>query len=215
LVSGTDIRIEAGSALPQSKAAKQALLMDMMKMGFIPAEEGLKLMEIGGAQKIFERMRVDERQAQRENIRLRSVTVPMIQEHEMGWQQKVMQQDPSTIDEQGNPIQTPPVVPVNTYDNHAVHIDVHNRYRRSQGFEILPDDVKMQFEAHVQMHTMAMQQAQIEQFMAAMPGDGTEQQDGGAPPGPGGVESGGQPLGPGMSGVTDAIQQQQQPTMGA
>lgn len=41
---------------------------------------------------------------------------------------------------------------VNSYDVHAAHIEEHDMYRRRQAFERLPEEIKMIFEAHVQMH---------------------------------------------------------------
>src|SRR5258708_19832583 len=54
LRGNNDIRVEAGSALPTSKAAKQAFIMDLMKMGFIDPSKGLEVMEIGGINKIYD-----------------------------------------------------------------------------------------------------------------------------------------------------------------
>src|SRR6266498_763665 len=54
LDNALDIRVEAGSALPVSKAAKQALIMDLMKMGFIDPQQGLEVMDMGGINKLYE-----------------------------------------------------------------------------------------------------------------------------------------------------------------
>lgn len=250
IAKGMDIRIEAGSALPVSKAARQALLMDLITQGIIPPDKGLKLMEIGGVNKLYEEMAVDERQAQRENLRMRSLDIDEIMQHlayvneenarreaeeqatmpvQMpGEQPPQPETDPSQIPpmsqqipQQPNPTQTvasptagnpspaPPIggppppenspttppgpipplaaqrgqpyapvssagadistgdplqvpqniIAVNTWDNHPVHIDVHNRFRKSQAFELLPDPIKQQFEYHVQMHAAALNQS--------------------------------------------------------
>lgn len=73
IASGTDIRMESGSSLPTSKAARQAFIMDLMKNQFIDPTKGLELMEIGGVQKLYDELRIDERQAQRENLRMKSI----------------------------------------------------------------------------------------------------------------------------------------------
>lgn len=204
LQSGTDIRMEAGSALPVSKAAKQAFLMDMMKMNFIDPNKGLELMEMGGIDKLYDEIKIDERQAQRENLRMAKLEVNQImqyeqqvqnmnmqaQQQEMMMQQAQMMQgpvgtDPMQMQQQGSPMGSPMadpmqqmqmggemdlnsgaplqqpmnIVAVNTWDNHQMHIEVHNRYRKSQAFELLPDPIKAQFEYHVQMHAMALNQA--------------------------------------------------------
>jgi hypothetical protein len=182
IASGTDIRVEAGSALPISKAARQAFIMDMMKLGFIPPEKGLEMMEIGGTSRIFEELAIDKRQAQRENLRMRSLEIQQIEEQlaqvegsqmfsDFAEQQNTANQPPQQTDSLGYPItvdqpatQTPPIAPtnvisVNTWDNHAVHIEVHNRFRKSQSFEALDDMIKQQFEAHVEAHAQALMQS--------------------------------------------------------
>jgi hypothetical protein len=159
IASGTDIRMEAGSSLPTSKAARQALIMDLMKNGWIDPTEGLKIMEIGGVQKLWQQLKVDESQAQRENLKMRRLKPEELQQYEM--QAQAPQIDPTTgepmvDDTTGEPLAAGAIVPVNTWDNHQVHIDVHNRFRKTQAFENLPDEVKAQFEQHVMAHAQAL-----------------------------------------------------------
>jgi hypothetical protein len=198
LKNNTDIRMEGGSSLPTSKAAKQALLMDMMKMGFIDPQQGLKIMEIGGVQKLYENIKRDETQAQRENIRMKELKEDIIQQARVEWEQTQQQEmgimsemmaagqqpDPSqpfkTISAGTNgmppePLQMMPVIQVNTWDNHEVHIRVHNDYRKSQSFELLSDEVKAQYELHVQGHLSAVMQAMMEAQEFAGGGMGMEE----------------------------------------
>jgi len=147
LRDNTDIRIEGGSALPQSKAARQAFIMDLMKMEFIDPEKGLEVMDIGGVQKITEQIQIDRRQAQRENLRMSRVTPDMLAEHQNLYAEQI----------NTDPMFVPPlVVPVNTWDNHKVHIEVHDNFRKSQSFESLPEPLKDLFEAHVREHIKAI-----------------------------------------------------------
>lgn len=95
LGNNTDVRVEAGSALPQSKAAKQAFLMDLMKFGWIPPQQGLEVMDIGGLNKITDQIRVDAKQAQRENQKMAVVTQQMIDQY-MQLQIQQAQIDPNT-----------------------------------------------------------------------------------------------------------------------
>lgn len=185
----TDIRIEAGSSLPTSKAGKQALLMDLMSQGFIPPEKGLELMDIGGVQRLYDQLRVDSSQATRENMKMAAVSDMDFEQYQMlsggmtgsplGMSQGMVQ-DPTTQGLPGQPgipdpnnvppdmppemlaqaqaqTQSPPlIVPVNTFDNHQVHIDTHNNYRKSQEFENLTPNQKQLFEDHVNQHLKAM-----------------------------------------------------------
>jgi hypothetical protein len=170
LRDNTDIRVEAGSALPTSKSAKQAFLMDMMQQGFIPPEKGLELMDMGGVQRLYEEIRVDYAQASRENMRMAAVTQEQVSQfastfvakNPMTGQPDPQQGlvDPNTgqplVDQAGNPTEPPLIVPVNSFDAHEIHIQAHNNYRKSQEYEQLTPETKALFEQHVNQHMMAM-----------------------------------------------------------
>jgi len=162
IVNALDIRIEGGSSLPQSKAAKQQLLMDMAKNGFISPQEMLDMLDIGGVQKLTERLRVDQKQAQRENLKIKSLNPMLVQMHADSMMQQVQegsdqQQAPDgTWNFNDDPSTWPPLIPVNDWDNHMVHIKVHNDYRKGQEFELLPQGIKDQFAAHVSIHVQAL-----------------------------------------------------------
>ncbi len=149
LRNNTDIRVEAGSALPISKSAKQAFIMDLMKMGFVDPVTGLEVMEMGGIAKIYEQVQIDVRQAQRENLRLAKIDDNMFMQAQ----------------EQGLEAQ---IIPVNTWDNHNIHIATHDRYRKGQAYENLSDGAKQAFEIHVQMHKLAMAQGMTGQNIMEM-----------------------------------------------
>lgn len=166
LGDNTDIRVEAGSALPTSKAAKQALLMDLMTQGFIPPEKGLELMEVGGVQRLYEEVQIDSAQAVRENMKMSTVTDANMSQYLQTFQGidpatgEPMLIDPNTgqplVDAMGNPTAPPLIVPVNTFDNHQIHISVHNNYRKGQEYEQLEQRLKDLFEEHVNQHMMAL-----------------------------------------------------------
>lgn len=175
LANNLDIRIEAGSSLPTSKAARQAFILDMMKLGFIKPEDGLEVLDMGGLAKIYERIQVDRRQAQRENLRMSKATPDYLTEYTQQNQDMINQDpnhfgtdpvvdpmtgqpavDPMTGQPQTQPKQPPLIVSTNTWDNHEAHILYHNNYRKSQAFEMLPEETRQLFEAHVQEHIAAM-----------------------------------------------------------
>jgi hypothetical protein len=170
LRDNTDIRIEAGSSLPTSKAAKQAFLMDMMTQGFIPPEKGLELMDMGGVNRLYDEIRVDASQASRENMRMAAVTQEQVSQYAATFVPKDPMTgqpnpngglvDPNTgeplADQAGNPVAPPLIVPVNSFDNHQTHIMMHNNYRKSQEYEQLPQEIKNLFEDHVNNHMMAL-----------------------------------------------------------
>lgn len=180
LRDNTDIRVEAGSALPTSRAAKQAFIMDLMKMGFIDPNKGLEVMEIGGINKIYEQIQVDVRQAQRENLKMAQATPELLEQHyqealqqfmtspegQNKMQQGLLMQGPdgSFLDLTDmamgvggpKPLELPLIVPVNSWDDHRIHMERHNNYRKSQAFENLTPEAKALFEQHVQAHVRAI-----------------------------------------------------------
>lgn len=177
LRGNSDIRVESGSALPTSRAAKQAFLMDLMKMGFIDSEEGLEMMEIGGLNRLYERIQVDKRQAQRENLKLRVITEEDVAAHTQEWmakqQEAMMQQglDPTKDTDSGLNLVPPLLVPTHTYDNHQIHIEIHNNYRKSQNFENASSTTKALFEEHVKQHQEAMANMMVHPLTGMDPSD--------------------------------------------
>jgi hypothetical protein len=181
LRDNTDIRVEAGSALPVSRAAKQAFIMDLMKFGWIDPQKGLEVMEIGGINKIYETIQIDVRQAQRENLKMAQVDPQLLEQHHVEELNKFMQTDRAQqliqdqmimegpngdlLDmspvamgqsEEPQPIEFPLIVPVNTWDDHRLHIERHNNYRKTQAYEELTQEAKDLFEQHVRQHVSAI-----------------------------------------------------------
>jgi hypothetical protein len=150
-----DVRVEAGSSLTMSKSARNAMIMDLMKNGMIDPQIGLRRMEFGGVEKLFEDIQRDIRQAQRENLKL-AQGMP--------------------LSPNADPNQAPNLELMygpNTWDNHQLHVAEHNNFRKSQQFEILPDQIKMIFELHISIHEEiinAQMEQQIQQQMALQGG---------------------------------------------
>lgn len=172
LRGNTDVRVLSGSALPQSKAAKQALIMELMQMQLIDPQAGLEVMELGGLDKILEDHLIDKRSAQRENMRMAEMGPEYasdLMNPPVGPDgQPMMGPDPMDPNEEipydpmtQQPWQPQPPIPVNSWDNHEAHIYFHNQYRKSQAFELLDDATKQMFELHVQMHQMTLGMPQM------------------------------------------------------
>jgi hypothetical protein len=140
LRDNTHVEVQAGSAFPQSKAAKQAAMQDLLTF-FVQSgnpphgkqlAQFLKDWEIGGADKLIEDYTADESQANRENVRI----------------------------QQGIPIN------INDYDNDPAHVDAHQDAQKQQSYELWPPQSKMIMEAHVAAHKQRIaqnQQAQMQQ----------------------------------------------------
>ncbi len=200
--NGTDVRVERGSAVGQSKAASDARLMDMWSLGIIQDPNiMMRLLEVGGSKKALDILNVAERKAQRENQKMKTLTPEIIKQHEDGYNQIMMQAmqagiDPATIDSPdiatpgesagtgtANPAAlgappsippAPPVVPVDDFDIHEIHLDAHNKFRMGQEYEMLPPEVKAEFDKHCKQHEWMMMQKQMTDFLRMLPTDGSE-----------------------------------------
>ena len=64
-----DLRVEAGSAMPRSLAAKQAFLFQLVDRG-LPLDRALKYLNMAESGKLYEDIHVDEQQIDRENLKL-------------------------------------------------------------------------------------------------------------------------------------------------
>lgn len=185
LKGNTDVKIQTGSALPYSKAARTALLMEMIQNGLVDPQSGLEMLDFGGLDKIIADALIDKRQAVRENLKMCDIPEQMLKlllEPAPGpnGEEPIEIMHPQTgqpvqLNGDGTPFQPQPPIPVNSWDNHEAHIMWHNHFRKTQEFELLPDLNKQAFEMHVQLHQLAMQanivnqQNQIIQANSAMP----------------------------------------------
>jgi hypothetical protein len=142
LRDNTHVEVQAGSAFPQSKAAKQAWIQDLLtffvQSGNAPhgkqLAQFLQDAEVGGAERMIEEYTLDEQQAQRENLRMY----------------------------QGIP------VPINDYDNDESHVETHQDEQKSQRYQQASPQAKQIIEAHVAAHKQRItQNAQAQMQMQA------------------------------------------------
>lgn len=233
--NGTDIRIEGGSSLPVSKAARTALFMDLISKGLIPADKGLELLNLPNMRSYYAIIKVDENHATRENIKLRTVDPALVEqaraqveeqkqmmleqvsaEYGMEISEEMARQDPIVAQQLDELDQ--PMLPVNDFDNDEIHIFVHERFMKSQAYEMLPPILQEEFKKHVDAHKAKLQMKQLNALMQGgtneMPGaqlggaDASEgmpqMQEQGMP----GQESGGGNQFSGIEGQVDAGQLQ-------
>ena len=188
--TATDVRIERGSSLPYSRAARTAQFTDWMSRGILPYDIGLDLIDLPHMDKYYDIVKVDERQAERENLRLLSLVPEELEaEREQAEmkKQELMSQlmlasgvySPEEINEQSieefaaNDPQGAQFasqfdrafIGANDFDNHEVHIEVHNRVRKSQEYETAHPAIKEEFDRHVAEHEQRLQQNELEEML--------------------------------------------------
>lgn len=177
IASGTDLRVESGTGLPVSKAAKVATVTEWMEKGIIPVDIGLEVIEMGTLGKLFDRVKVDREQASRENIEMRDLDVETVkaffaqqQQATEAFQQNAIQQgaDQATIDAAMQQQPMPGFYPIGWMDNDPVHIQIHKDYAKSQAFKTLPPEIQQVYERHTQDHEMREAEAQAQQAALAI-----------------------------------------------
>lgn len=198
IAGGTDVRVEPGSSIGQSMAAKRATIMDMFGMGIIQdPNQALQMLEIGGAQRILSVIDAARKKANRENMKFRLITEKSIQENRSKYGGIVLSDmmkgtggpdvPPEELDvdalleamraqpggaEIADQIEQmiPPVVQVDDFDDDATHIQEHNRFRMGQEYETWPDFQKEQMSLHVRLHEERLAEQMFEQMQMQMGG---------------------------------------------
>lgn len=175
--TGTDIRIEAGSVLPVSKSAKNAMFMDMITRGIIPADKGLELMDLPNMQSYYEEMDADKRAAHRENTLFQMMDPDQLDQTlqakdelktvflmQSGMPNEQVARANPVIAQQLDKFEAP-VIPVNDWDDDGIHIQVHGNFLKSQTFQTLPQNVQQQVIKHYDAHVTKQQQKMLSQMM--------------------------------------------------
>jgi hypothetical protein len=102
--------VEPGSSMGKSKAAQEAKIMDMFATGIIQDPSmALRLLEVGGVQKVQDTLATAEKKAQRENMKMKMLKPQDLQAALAQHQQEVqahLMQDP----EAGQMMQDPAVL---------------------------------------------------------------------------------------------------------
>ncbi|MET0785579.1 MAG: hypothetical protein ABWY25_02605 [Paenisporosarcina sp.] len=162
-----DFRVETGSMAPRSLAAKQAFITELYKTGAIEAREALRYLQMSETNKLYDDLMIDERHVQRENVYMSQGQPlykpegqqidPMTQQMTPVYKQG-RQTDPSTgeelLGEDGQPVTYN--VTVNPYDDHEIHIMQHQKFQKTQEYELLPPDIQKIIQDHVDEHKMEM-----------------------------------------------------------
>ena len=152
----TDFCVEAGSSAPRSRAARQAMLVELGTRGWIGPQQVLKYMHLVETDRMYDESLADQRQVERENCKMLEAQPQMtLQMNPMG----VMM-----------PQQVPPQpMPINEWDNDAAHIAGHEAWMKTQEFELSDPMVKQIALQHLMDHKARMQAQMMPQPGMGMP----------------------------------------------
>ena len=176
-----DFRVESGSMAPRSLAAKQAFITELYKTGAIEPRQALKYLQMSETNKLYDELMIDERHVQRENVIMsggkplyqidpqgEAPVDPMTGQPQMGPDgmpmpayKKKKQLDPMTGKDMIDPATGEPIefqVTVNGYDAHEIHVVEHQKFQKTQEYELLSPEIKQIIQNHVDEHKMEMLQ---------------------------------------------------------
>jgi len=157
-LSSDDIILDTASALAESPSSKRQMVFDLLKTGLI-----------------------NDPDTGRITREMRSKVFEMIEMGEWESADDADQLHMSRAERENRGMEQGQLPPVAAYDDHVVHIKLHNNYRLTSDFEELRAQnpvLEQIFDAHVDMHLMYIQQtamAQMQQQVAAA----TQSQPGG------------------------------------
>jgi hypothetical protein len=174
-----DFRVETGSMAPRSVAAKQAFITELMKMGAIEPNKALQYLQMSETDKLYDELMIDNRHAQRENVYM-AEGQPLYKidpegQPPMDPMTGMPQMDPMTgmpvpayktdvvrdpmtgepeIGEDGQPLTYQ--VSTNPFDAHDIHVQEHEKYQKSQEYELLDPQIQAIIQEHVDQHKMEL-----------------------------------------------------------
>ena len=166
VLSGVQIKVEAGSGLPRTRAGKQARVFQMLNMGLISPAKAYKYLDMADFKNLQAQFQADEDQAMREHDKLIDGDVINIGAAKDAEAQLMMQmQNPEFNPETGQPVPMDPNMMQQAMDaglqplpfeNKAAHLETHALYMKSPEFELLPPDVQARFFTHYQLTQQAV-----------------------------------------------------------
>ena len=144
-----DFCVESGSSAPRSRAARQAMLVELGTRGWITPPQVLKYMHLVETDRMYDETLADDRQVQRENDKMMEAQP-----------QQTLVPDPTTG--QMIPQQLPPqMMPINEWDNDIAHITGHESYMKTQQFELADPAAKQVLVEHLMAHKQRYQTQQM------------------------------------------------------
>lgn len=156
LQGGVSVSVEAGSALPRTRAGRQARILDYIDRGVISPQAAYKYLDIADLEGLAGKFRANDDQAYREHDKLiagQPINVPAMQQAQQQVQSSMQSGQPLT-DDNGQPVQDPqqfiqsaankPFI----FEDYQTHMDIHALFMVSPEFEGLPPEIQAQFIDH-------------------------------------------------------------------
>ena len=154
LIRGVQVKVEAGSGLPRTRAGRQARVMQMLQMGILSPTKAYKYLDMADFKGVQMQFEADEEQAMREHDKLMDGGIINEQEAKKAQEalmMQIMQNPQAPIDPQLLQQSVEAGLSPLPYENKAIHLEAHAAFMKSAEFESLPSEVKDQFYRHFEL----------------------------------------------------------------
>lgn len=178
-----DINVIQGSSLPEMRAAQESRIMLMWNSGAIVKKDGtpdtaklLRLMGMGDSTELFEEYALDENNAKMEQRTFeemakdpQAILVARQYFAQYGATMKVLEKAQVPPDQWKSMLPPPPPGTPQVWDSddHEVHLNLHNIFRKTSRYRELPPEIRMLVDMHVLEHIEQLQAPMKEQQQAA------------------------------------------------
>ncbi len=161
LIQGVQIRVEAGSGLPRTRAGRQARVMQLLTMGILSPTKAYKYLDMADFKSLQMQFEADEEQAMREHDKLLDgVAVNMNAANKAASDIMMAMQNPQVDPETGQVASLSPELLKESieaglkplpFENSPVHIETHAMFMKSAEFDTLPMSVQARFYRHFEL----------------------------------------------------------------
>ena len=149
LIKGVTVKVEAGSGLPRTRAGRQARVMQLLQMGILTPTKAYKYMDMADFKGLQMQFEADEEQAMREHDKLLEGGIVNEQAAKQAQEQLMMSMlEGNDVDPQLLQQSVEAGLQPLTFENKAVHLEVHGQFMKTAEFESLPAQIKDVFYKH-------------------------------------------------------------------
>ena len=163
-----DYVVQTGSALPMSRMEKKDYILELLKFGIVNQAQALRMLDVpSDLDALLESEQADRDNATEENNDFNVlVNKPEMIKQAMELATLQFQRRGPSM-HPGSALQNPQaqmgIMPIDIlkqlkldprpdFENNEVHLEIHNRFRKTKAYRMMPDDVKGLFDAHCMGH---------------------------------------------------------------
>lgn len=170
---GLCVRVSPGSIEPKTREQISTMVMAYADRGWIDPRVAMSAVESGTAENILDQFDLDVQWQQREDRRMAaldpaSVAQALQADADIQARYAAVKEQAQQMGQQPPP-PPPPAGPwphAREFDNHQIHMDTMNLYRKTEEFDLLPQEVKDVFQKHYEEHETFKAEADQRAFEA-------------------------------------------------